>query len=187
MEGPHVNWFPTPGGDRALVSLHQTSLLSASQARHGLLVSMAQTRKEEAIDHLIDLQCDPAYLRRHIKGLFSTTLFRMADTEDAAMMVAKYIHLEYKRHYWWYWIEIECKHVRDLHDRFSDSTHPGQPIPPKYDLALGALELLLVNQALVTGTGKPLQFAQETWRAPGNGRSQRVAGLEPEHKEGSRE
>ncbi|KAJ0305147.1 hypothetical protein COL516b_005377 [Colletotrichum fioriniae] len=104
---------------------------------------MAQTRKEEAIDHLIDLQCDPAYLRRHIKGLFSTTLFRMADTEDAAMMVAKYIHLEYKRHYWWYWIEIECKHVRDLHDRFSDSTHPGQPIPPKYDLALGALELLL--------------------------------------------
>ncbi|EXF81086.1 hypothetical protein CFIO01_12026 [Colletotrichum fioriniae PJ7] len=60
----------------------------------GYIASMAQTRKEEAIDHLIDLQCDPAYLRRHIKGLFSTTLFRMADTEDAAMMVAKYIHLE---------------------------------------------------------------------------------------------
>ncbi|KAK1447720.1 hypothetical protein CMEL01_09559 [Colletotrichum melonis] len=82
----------------------------------GYMISMAQTRKEEAIDHLIDLQCDPAYLRRHIKGLFSNTLFRVLDTEDATMMVAR--------------------------------THPGQPIPPKYDRALGALELLLVNQAL---------------------------------------
>ncbi|KAK0382189.1 hypothetical protein CLIM01_00481, partial [Colletotrichum limetticola] len=114
----------------------------------GCMVSMAQARKEEAIDHLIDLQCDPAYLRRHIKGLFSNTLFRVLDTEDAAMMVARYIHTEYNRYYWWYCIEIECKHVRDLHDRFFDSTHPGQPIPPKYDRALGALELLLVNQAL---------------------------------------
>ncbi|KAK1465406.1 hypothetical protein CCUS01_07523 [Colletotrichum cuscutae] len=114
----------------------------------GYMVSMAQTRKEEAIDHLIDLQCDPAYLRRHIKGLFSNTLFRVLDTEDAAMMVARYTHTEYTRYYWWYWIEIECKHVRDLHDRFLDSTHPGQPIPPKYDRALGALELLLVNQTL---------------------------------------
>ncbi|KAK1507068.1 uncharacterized protein CCOS01_16327 [Colletotrichum costaricense] len=114
----------------------------------GCMVSMAQTRKEEAIDHLIDLQCDPAYLRRHINGLFSNTLFRVLDTEDAAMMVARYIHTEYTRYYWWYWIEIECKHVRGLHDRFSDSTHPGQPIPPKYDRALGALELLLVTQAL---------------------------------------
>ncbi|KAF4778317.1 hypothetical protein HER10_EVM0003036 [Colletotrichum scovillei] len=112
----------------------------------GYILSMAQTRKEEAIDHLIDLQCDPGYLRRQIKGYFKTMLSRAADTEEAAMMVAFHIYMEYQRYFWWYWIEVECKHVRDLHDMFSDSTHPGQPIPPKYDLALGALELLLANQ-----------------------------------------
>ncbi|KAG7043857.1 ycfA-like protein domain-containing protein [Colletotrichum scovillei] len=85
----------------------------------GYILSMAQTRKEEAIDHLIDLQCDPGYLRRQIKGYFKTMLSRAADTEEAAMMVAFHIYMD---------------------------THPGQPIPPKYDLALGALELLLANQ-----------------------------------------
>ncbi|KAL0769322.1 hypothetical protein CaCOL14_008630 [Colletotrichum acutatum] len=114
----------------------------------GYILSMAQTRKEEAIDHLIDLQCDPGYLRRQIKGLFSTTLFRAVVTEDVAMMLAYHIYMEYQRYYWWYWIEVECKHVRDLHDIFSDSTHPGQTITPKYDLALGALELLLADQVL---------------------------------------
>ncbi|KAK1635196.1 hypothetical protein BDP81DRAFT_482246 [Colletotrichum phormii] len=90
------------------------------------ITSMAQTLIEEAIDHLIDLQCDPAYLRRHIKGLFGTTLFHVADEEDASMMVAQYIYMEYQRYYSWYWIEVE----------FADSTHPGQSIPPKYNLAL---------------------------------------------------
>ncbi|KAK1713108.1 hypothetical protein BDP67DRAFT_591067 [Colletotrichum lupini] len=112
------------------------------------ILSMAQTRKEEAIDYLINLQCDPGYLRRQIKGLFSTTLYRAADTEYAAAMVADHIYMEYHRYFWWYWIEVECKHVRDLRDKFSDSTHPGQSIPPKYDLALGALELLLNDQGI---------------------------------------
>ncbi|KAK1674804.1 hypothetical protein BDP55DRAFT_716232 [Colletotrichum godetiae] len=99
-------------------------------------------------DHLTDLQCDPAYLRRYIKGLFSITIFRVADEVDASRMVAQYIYMEYQRYYSWYWIEVECKHARDLHAIFADSTHPGQPIRPKYNLALGALELLLVNQLL---------------------------------------
>ncbi|KAL2876384.1 hypothetical protein SGCOL_008384 [Colletotrichum sp. CLE4] len=88
------------------------------------------TRKAEAIDHLTDLQCDPAYLRRYIKGLFSITIFRVADEVDASRMVAQYIYMEYQRYYSWYWIEVECKHARDLHAIFADSTHPGQPIPP---------------------------------------------------------
>ncbi|KAL4405852.1 hypothetical protein CABS03_12253 [Colletotrichum abscissum] len=58
------------------------------------ILSMAQTRKEEAIDYLINLQCDPGYLRRQIKGLFSTTLYRAADTEYAAAMVADHIYME---------------------------------------------------------------------------------------------
>ncbi|KXH60460.1 hypothetical protein CSAL01_09938 [Colletotrichum salicis] len=137
----------------------RTTCTRSSSIPHGLrvqingeprprLVSDTPTRKEEAINHLVDLQCDPAYIRRYIKGLFSTTIFRVADEGDASMMVAQYIYMEYQRYYSWYWIEVECKHARDLHARFADSTHPGQPISPKYNLALGALELLLVNQLL---------------------------------------
>lgn len=51
--------------------------------------------------------------------------------------------------YWrWSWIKSECEYVKSVHDRFRDSIRPGECLPPVYDRALGALELLLVNEVI---------------------------------------
>lgn len=46
----------------------------------------------------------------------------------------------------WQWILEECENVKLQYERFRDNIHPGERLAPKYDNALGALELLLVNQ-----------------------------------------
>ena len=38
--------------------------------------------------------------------------------------------------------------MRELHAKYRDSIHPGLPLPLEYDMALGALELFLVNQVI---------------------------------------
>ncbi|MCJ1392965.1 hypothetical protein MMC18_005837 [Xylographa bjoerkii] len=42
----------------------------------------------------------------------------------------------------------ECVHVKSAHNRFRDSIRPGEPLPREYDRALGALELLFVNEVI---------------------------------------
>ncbi|KAI0148001.1 hypothetical protein F4776DRAFT_653032 [Hypoxylon sp. NC0597] len=100
------------------------------------LISLAKTRLDATGDHLWHLQCDPAYMRRHIKLQSRTSIFKFADKNNAAMHLAYEIYTEIFGHYWWHWVEMEY------------NIHPGHPLPPRYDRALGALELVLVNQVI---------------------------------------
>ena len=99
-------------------------------------------------DHLTDLQCDQKYLRQHIKTLFGSSMFKAVGEETSAYLLALGIYEDVLSYYSWRWIESECRHVQELHIRFRDSTFQGSPIPSKYNKALGALELLLVNQVI---------------------------------------
>ncbi|OTA64856.1 hypothetical protein K449DRAFT_392957 [Hypoxylon sp. EC38] len=112
------------------------------------LISLAKTRLEATGDHLWHLQCDPAYMRRHIKTRSRTSIFKAAGKDDAGTRLAYEIYTEIFGHYWWHWVETECRNVADFHRRFRDNIHPGNPLPPRYDKALGALELVLVNQVI---------------------------------------
>ncbi|KAF4421781.1 hypothetical protein FACUT_10868 [Fusarium acutatum] len=112
------------------------------------LLDLAKSRLDETGDHLWYLQCDGAYMRRHVKIMFATEVFKKASEQQKARMFAQHIAVEVQSHCWWRWIEMECKHVEAVRKRFSDSIYPGMPLPPKYDKALGALELLLVNQVI---------------------------------------
>ncbi|KAI1408769.1 hypothetical protein F5Y13DRAFT_204516 [Hypoxylon sp. FL1857] len=112
------------------------------------LISLAKTRLEATGDHLWHLQCDPAYMRRHIKTQSRKSIFKVADENETASHFAFEIYVEILGHYWWHWIETECRNVADLHRRFRDSIYPGHPLPPRYDRAVGALELILVNQVI---------------------------------------
>ncbi|KAI1037785.1 hypothetical protein LB503_009432 [Fusarium chuoi] len=112
------------------------------------LLDLAKSRLDETGDHLWYLQCDDAYMRRHVKIMFATEIFKKASEQQRARMVAQCIAVEVQSHCWWRWIEMECKHVEAVRKRFSDSIYPGMPLPPKYEKALGALELLLVNQVI---------------------------------------
>jgi hypothetical protein len=114
----------------------------------GYLLSLAETRLDAMGDHLWSLQCDVAYMRRHIKILFNTEIYRRTQITEAGKLLASDICMEVFSYYWWRWIEIECRHIEQVHKRFRDSTYPGQPLPVSYDRALGALELLLVNQVI---------------------------------------
>ncbi|KAH7150598.1 hypothetical protein DER46DRAFT_613672 [Fusarium sp. MPI-SDFR-AT-0072] len=90
------------------------------------LLTLAKTRLDETRDHLWYLQCDAAYMRRHLKTIFATEIFKKASEPHRAMLLAQRIRTEILNHHWWRWIEMECKH----------------------DKAFGALKLLLVNQVI---------------------------------------
>ncbi|KAL2826764.1 hypothetical protein BJY01DRAFT_143263 [Aspergillus pseudoustus] len=112
------------------------------------LLSLARTRREATGDHLRYLQCDIPYLRRYMKILFSTEIFKKSSDSQKAVLLASRIHSEIGSHQWWSWIEAECKHVDAMRRMYSDSICRGSPLPQRYDRALGALELLMVNQVI---------------------------------------
>ncbi|KAG5814862.1 hypothetical protein H9Q74_002612 [Fusarium xylarioides] len=110
------------------------------------LITLAKSRLDETGDHLWYLQCDAAYMRRHVKILSETEILKKASPQIRALMITEQIILKVLSYFHWVWIETECKHVEAVRKRFSDSIYPGTPLPPSYDKALGALEALLQGQ-----------------------------------------
>ncbi|KID83354.1 hypothetical protein MGU_09352 [Metarhizium guizhouense ARSEF 977] len=109
------------------------------------LVSLAETRLHATEDHLWHLQCDAAYMRRYLKIMFPTGIFKSSDFYQGRVLVER-IHVEVLSYHWWRCTAIECRHVDAARGRFRDSVYPGAALPIDYDRALGGLQLLLVNQ-----------------------------------------
>jgi len=114
----------------------------------GYLLSLAKTRLDATGDHLSHLQCDAAYMRRHIKIIFDTEIYKGARNNEAAAMLTRQICQEVHGYHLWRWVEIECRHVEQVHQRFGNGASPGRPLPVRYDRALGALELFIVDQVI---------------------------------------
>jgi hypothetical protein len=114
------------------------------------LLSLAKTRLDATADRLWNLQCDIATVRRYVKLVAENPLYRKMKlkTQVAAGPVSCAVIQDVFDHYWWRWLEMECRHVRELHRRFRDNIRPGHPLPSQYDRALGGLEILLVNQVI---------------------------------------
>jgi hypothetical protein len=87
-------------------------------------------------------------MRRYLKIMFTTEIFKKASEHHKAVLLAQRIRSEILNHFWWRWIEVECKHVDAERKRLRNNISPGTPLPVRYDKALGALELLLVNQVI---------------------------------------
>ncbi|KAF9780369.1 hypothetical protein IL306_000479 [Fusarium sp. DS 682] len=85
---------------------------------------------------------------RHLKTMFATEIFKKASEPHKAVLLAQRIRTEILNHHWWRWIGMECRHVDAVRKRFRDNIYPVTPLPIRYDKALGALELLLVNQVI---------------------------------------
>lgn len=110
------------------------------------LVSIAQAKKEAAEDHLWLLQTQPSYMRRAIRDLGSATVYEGVKRQTAFGMIAMDLVHALAVYGDWQNILEECDNVQHQYNRFRDSIHPGDRLPRKYDQALGALELMLVNQ-----------------------------------------
>jgi hypothetical protein len=110
------------------------------------LISVAQTRVQAMGDHLWLLQTEPSYMRQHLKALYQGEFFRAMKKSAAGALVTIQIFNDVMSYWKWSWIKDECVYVKSVHDRFRDSILPGHPLPVEYNRALGALELLLVNE-----------------------------------------
>jgi hypothetical protein len=116
------------------------------------LISIVQTRVEAVSDHLWLLQTEQAYMRRYIRVLCQGEFYKTIKKEAAGDIVTTELFNDVSSYWRWSWIKSECGYVKSVHDRFRDSIRPGESLPPVYDRALGALELLLVNEVINRGT-----------------------------------
>lgn len=112
------------------------------------LISIAQTRLDALADHLWFLQTEPAYMRRYIKLLCQGEFYRTVGKDAAGAILSTQLFRDLSTYWRWIGIKSECTYVKSVHDRFRDSIGPGERLPSVYDRALGALELLLVNEVL---------------------------------------
>lgn len=112
------------------------------------LISIAQTRLDALADHLWVLQIEPHYMRRYIRLLRQGEVYRSVDKDAAGALLTTQLFKDVSTYWRWSWIKNECTYVKSVHDRFRDSIRPGECLPSVYDRALGALELLLVNEVL---------------------------------------
>ena len=116
------------------------------------LISIARTRLEAMGDHLWFLQTEPVYMRRYIKLLNQGESYRTNKKDVAGAMLTRGLFDDVLTYWHWSWIVSECIQVKSAHIRFQDSIHRGASLPRAYDSALGALELLLVNEVLRRAT-----------------------------------
>lgn len=65
------------------------------------LLSLAKTRLDTMGDHLWYLQCDVAYLRRHIKVLLDTEVYKKTPNTEVRAFLTSNIHKEVLSYYWW--------------------------------------------------------------------------------------
>ncbi|KAJ8062829.1 hypothetical protein OCU04_008085 [Sclerotinia nivalis] len=110
------------------------------------LISLAQTRLEATVDHLWLLQTEPAYMKRFIVNMCHGGLYESTKDMGASWLVVRGIIEAIESCWGWGWLKNECEHVKSIHNRFRDNIAQGENLPTKYNKALGALELLVVNE-----------------------------------------
>ncbi|OAR01728.1 hypothetical protein LLEC1_03268 [Akanthomyces lecanii] len=115
------------------------------------LLSVAKSRRDATADHIWHLQCDAAYMRRYLKIILATENFKKASEAQRSLMIMYHIRLEVRNHHWWQWVEMECRHVDELRDKYREHIRQGAPLPTPYEKALGALEVCLITQVINGG------------------------------------
>lgn len=113
------------------------------------LFELAKSRLSHAEDHLWLLQTDPEYLRIYAK---SATQGRVASEKAGSHMYSAFSmqvwHAPVSNVHSWSCLVDEISHVRAHYLASKDRIHLGEALPDKFDFALGALEVLVVNQLI---------------------------------------
>ncbi|KAI0808680.1 hypothetical protein GGR55DRAFT_180431 [Xylaria sp. FL0064] len=107
------------------------------------VISLAGARLDTVKDHLWQLQCNPAYMRRQLK-LFLGTKANSDPKRRSRLSFFMYLKSEVFSYMMWRWIEIECKKIEDLRRRFQGSIQLGPSLPQNYETAFEELEMILV-------------------------------------------
>lgn len=103
--------------------------------------SIAKSRMQAAQDHLWLLQTDPSYFRRFVKASAMGEVYK---TCWRHVLIAKDIVVAVEDYMIWRTLLAEWSCVRDYYRRYSDSIHPGQPLPRRLEVNLSTLESALL-------------------------------------------
>ncbi|TGO21682.1 hypothetical protein BPAE_0206g00160 [Botrytis paeoniae] len=82
-------------------------------------------------------------MKRYILDMYHGGAYESTKDMGAGWLIVQGITEAIKSCWRWGWVKNEC--VKSIHDRFRDNVAQGEDLPFKYDKALGALELLVVN------------------------------------------
>ncbi|KAF2670698.1 hypothetical protein BT63DRAFT_354576, partial [Microthyrium microscopicum] len=113
-----------------------------------VLLSKAKARTDALADHFWLLQTDVPYMRRYVKQISEASVIKNSRRQpgtEASEIVAVEICYDLSVYWFWRTINDELEHIQSCRNRFRDHINPGEALPPKYDEALGTIELLLVN------------------------------------------
>ncbi|KAL0253237.1 hypothetical protein SLS55_010209 [Diplodia seriata] len=109
------------------------------------IVTETKAQLDAAADHLWLLQTQPSYMRRYVRSIQQNAVVKHLLREDAFKIITREVVQDISVVWFWDSVWDEFLHTKSLHNRFRDNIAPGQPLPRKYDEALGGLELILVN------------------------------------------
>ncbi|KAF1849227.1 uncharacterized protein K460DRAFT_279546 [Cucurbitaria berberidis CBS 394.84] len=111
------------------------------------LVSQVSARCESTNDHLWLLQTEPSYFKRYMHKIAQMQSVETIGRSRVGLVITNgEIIADIDINQFWRHTLLEFKHLQELYHRYRDSITPGAPLPIKVDNALGALELILVNQ-----------------------------------------
>jgi hypothetical protein len=134
------------GGDLAFWSQYTYQPFSAPPVFNiDTLLSQAKARLDAKGDHLWLLETEPTYMRRHIQLILQGEIIKSSERRVTYPMILGELHYDVEAYWFWQWVYDEFQNARICSLRYRDHIHAGEALPQKYDKALGALELLLVN------------------------------------------
>jgi hypothetical protein len=134
------------GGDLAFWSQYTHQPFSAPPVFNiDTLLSQTKARLDAKGDHLWLLETEPTYMRRHMQLIFQDEIIKSSDRREAYRMILGELCYDVEAYWFWQWVYDEFQNARTCSLRYRDHIHTGEALPRKYDKALGALELLLVN------------------------------------------
>jgi len=134
------------GGDLAFWSQYTYQPFSAPPVFNiDTLLSQAKARLDAKGDHLWLLETEPTYMRRHIQLILQGEIIKSSERRVTYPMILGEFCYDVEAYWFWQWVYDEFQNARICSLRYRDHIHAGEALPQKYDKALGALELLLVN------------------------------------------
>lgn len=112
------------------------------------IISIAQSKMDDAGDHLWLMQTDPAYMRRIIANIGQGYDRRLLPVhgQNYYPFIAQQLYHDFQSFLNWTWIRDECQNIKDVLIRCRGSYLPGDALPLELDRALSACELITVNR-----------------------------------------
>ncbi|KAN0092460.1 hypothetical protein V8E51_018307 [Hyaloscypha variabilis] len=109
------------------------------------LLSIAQTRRDTAGDHVWLLQTDSQYARHWISMIGNIEYCEIEKSKNKYAFIAREFYHDVHTFWSWKWLVEEVENVERVYKDFNKNVPRGEALPKDLGHALGALEVLLTS------------------------------------------